>query len=617
MYQCKQLELNDDACEKPAWVNDLAQLLSNTDFLLHRSQAVRQLTAHCHTYIMLSTINNVPYSPSRLVDVLQSLVDQLALLSDLSSSAYEERFEMFKTIGHKGLFVRIHPKVLQFGAIIYDLFHALYNAVSKNTGLIFGVQKFLSPILNSLESPEKTLDVIFAHLVPPLKQKEPSCYAVSKELMRNASPSLQVTIDTLLHGYISSHAHRICEPISKETSAYLLHEVICVCPWATSLAFSQLAQMIKSQNDQERLTAVESLSYLASRRSLNMAPCGRYMLQLYLERCTDKSPRIRESCLRLSSSFLHCPEFAEDVLETLKQVQAGCGATVRHIVINSATKAALKDSTIITDKLIDLLAANTHCASSEVRQEAISCLGNLYRSISLDRVCPKRLTRRISNVILEAYQTNNSSDRMIVVQTYAQNLVPLSLCGSYRMELLYKLYCNLEAKSLKSFLHLHKNVREAQLHLRNTLDQVSTVLTSTPRRSSSRGTQLVEELRKDSVACSNLSNALSNQSSSDIASSRDAILKGLKDRRSRVLAEAQKLLWTATAAALSEDEFEQLLALVSEQKPTSDYSFTDKELQLLKVLSRAFPLSCGHYDYLFTSSDVQEQSEISEISGDV
>lgn len=615
MYQCKQLELNDDACEKPAWVNDLAQLLSNTDFLLHRSQAVRQLTAHCHTYIMLSTIYSVPYSPSRLVDVLRSLVDQLALLSDLSSSAYEECFEMFKTIGHRGLFVRIHPKVLQFGAIIYDLFCALYNAVSKNTGLIFGVRKFLSPILNSLDSPEKTLDVIFAHLVPPLKQKEPSCYAVSKDLMRKASPSLQATIDTLLHGYMSSHVHRISDPVSKETSAYLLHEIICACPWATSLAFSQLAQMIKSQNDQERLTAVESLSYLASRRSLNMAPCGRYMLQLYLERCTDKSPRIRESCLRLSSSFLHCPEFAEDVLEALKQVQAGCGATVRHIVINSVTKAALKDSTIITDKLIDLLAANTHCASPEVRQEAISCLGNLYRSISLDRVCPKRLTRRISNVILEAYQTNNSTDRMIVVQTYAQHLVPLSFSGSYRMELLYKLYCNLEAKSLKHFLHLHKNVREAQLHLRNTLDQVSTVLTSTPRRSCSRGTQLVEELRKDSVACSNLSNALSHQSSSDIASSRDAILKSLKDRRSRVLAEAQKLLWTATAAALSEDEFEQLLALVSEQKPTSDYSFTDKELQLLKVLSRTFPLSCGHYDYLFTSSDVQEQSEISE--GDV
>lgn len=65
----------------------------------------------------------------------------------------------------------------------------------------------------------------------------------------------------------------------------------------------------------------------------------------------------------------------------------------------------------------------------------------------------------------------------------------------------------------------------------------------------------------------------------------DAILKSLEDRGSRVLAEAEKLFWTATSAALSEDEFEQLLALVSEQKPAPYYSYTAKELQLFKVWS--------------------------------
>ncbi|XP_054929652.1 sister chromatid cohesion protein PDS5 homolog B-B-like isoform X4 [Dermacentor andersoni] len=560
LYQCKQLELDSNAGELLWWVNDLAQLLSHTDFLLHQSQAVRRMTAHCHVYIMLSTINNVPYSCSSLVDVLQSLVDQLALLCDSSSSAYEERLEMFKTIGHGRLFIRMHPRVQQFGAIVHNLFVALYDVVSHNIGLISGVWQFLSPILNNLESPEKTMDFIFAHLIPPLKKKEPLWYTVSKELVHNASPSLQATMDM-------------------------------------------------SQNAHERLLAVESLCYLASRKSLSMAPGGRYMCQLYLKRCTDGSPRIREACLKLSSSVLRCPEFAGDVLEALTQIQAGCGTTVRHIVIKSVTEAALKDSSIITDKLIALLTANTHYASFQVRQEAISCLGKLYRSIAMDRVCPQKLIYKIANVILEAYHTKNTSDRMTVEQTYAQHLVPLLLSASYRMELLYALYCNLEGKALRSFVRLHENMQEAQLKLRSVLDQVWRAHASTPRRSN-RGTQLVDELRKDTVACENLLNALSHQKSSDIACSRDAILKSLRDRRSKALAEVEKLFWTATSAALSEDEVEQLLALVSEQRPALYFSYTTKELQLFKVLSRAFPSSCGKLKHLSASTGGLGQSDI-------
>lgn len=199
---------------------------------------------------------------------------------------------------------------------------------------------------------------------------------------------------------------------------------------------------------------------------------------------------------------------------------------------------------------------------------------------------------------------------MVVVQTYARHLVPLSLSGSYRMELLYKLYCNLEVKALKSFIQLHKNMQGAQLQLRDILDEVSTAVTSTPRHSRFRGMRLIEELRRDSVACGNLLDALRFQKSIEIASSRDAILKSLEDRGSRVLAEAEKLFWTATSAALSEDEFEQLLALVSEQKPAPYYSYTAKELQLFKVLSKVFPLSCGQCDYLMTTPD--GQSNISE-----
>ncbi|XP_054929651.1 sister chromatid cohesion protein PDS5 homolog A-like isoform X3 [Dermacentor andersoni] len=609
LYQCKQLELDSNAGELLWWVNDLAQLLSHTDFLLHQSQAVRRMTAHCHVYIMLSTINNVPYSCSSLVDVLQSLVDQLALLCDSSSSAYEERLEMFKTIGHGRLFIRMHPRVQQFGAIVHNLFVALYDVVSHNIGLISGVWQFLSPILNNLESPEKTMDFIFAHLIPPLKKKEPLWYTVSKELVHNASPSLQATMDMLLQGYVCKPVHRNSDSVSMETTVCLLHEVIRLCPMATSLAFSQLAQMIESQNAHERLLAVESLCYLASRKSLSMAPGGRYMCQLYLKRCTDGSPRIREACLKLSSSVLRCPEFAGDVLEALTQIQAGCGTTVRHIVIKSVTEAALKDSSIITDKLIALLTANTHYASFQVRQEAISCLGKLYRSIAMDRVCPQKLIYKIANVILEAYHTKNTSDRMTVEQTYAQHLVPLLLSASYRMELLYALYCNLEGKALRSFVRLHENMQEAQLKLRSVLDQVWRAHASTPRRSN-RGTQLVDELRKDTVACENLLNALSHQKSSDIACSRDAILKSLRDRRSKALAEVEKLFWTATSAALSEDEVEQLLALVSEQRPALYFSYTTKELQLFKVLSRAFPSSCGKLKHLSASTGGLGQSDI-------
>lgn len=611
LYQCKQLELDSNAGEQQLWINDLAQLLSHTGFLSHQSHSVRLMTAHCHVYIMLSTINNVPYSCSSLVDVLQSLVDQLALLRNSSSSAYGECLEMFQTIGHGRLFIRMHPKVLQFGAIVYNLLVVLYDVVSHNIGLISEVWQFLSPILNNLESPEKTVDFIFAHLIPPLKKKEPFCYTVSKELVRNASPSLQATVDKLLQGYVCKPVHTDSDSVSMDTSVGLLHEVIRVCPMAASLAFCQLARMTESRDADERLLAVESLSYLASRKSLSMAPGGRYMCQLYLKRCTDSSPRIQEACLKHSSSFLCCPEFAEDVLEALTQIQASCGITVRQIVITSVTKAALKDSAIITDKLIALLTANTHYASFQVRQEAISCLGKLYRSIAMDRVCPRKLICKIANVILEAYQTKNTCDRMVVEQTYAQHLVPLLLSTSYRMELLYTLYCNLEAKALRSFMCLHENMQQAQLKLRSILDQVSTVLTSTPRSIGSRGTQLIDELRKDRVACGNLLDALSHQKSSDIASSRDAILKSLRDRRSKALADAEKLFWTATSAALSEDEVDQLLAHVSEQKPALHYSYTTKELQLFKVLSRAFPLSCSELTYILASAGGVGQSDVS------
>lgn len=72
---------------------------------------------------------------------------------------------------------------------------------------------------------------------------------------------------------------------------------------------------------------------------------------------------------------------------------------------------------------------------------------------------------------------------------------------------------------------------------------------------------------------------------SNILMLQDAILKSLRDRRSKALAEVEKLFWTATSAALSEDEVEQLLALVSEQRPALYFSYTTKELQLFKVWS--------------------------------
>nr|XP_037283028.1 sister chromatid cohesion protein PDS5 homolog B-like isoform X4 [Rhipicephalus microplus] len=559
LYQCKQLKWDGNAYGEHSWVKELAQLLSHRGFLSHKSQAVRQLTAHCHTYLMVLTINDVPYSCTSLMQVLRLLVDELALLHDHTSPAHDERRSMFETLGREKLFILMHPKGRKFGAIIHNLVIALYDAVSQSLHLISAVGEFLSPILNNLELPNETLEYVFQHLILPLKEKKPYCYSLSKDLVENASLSLQATIE-------------------------------------------------KSQHSSERLAAVQLLSYLASNKSLSMAPRSRYMCQLYLERFNDCVSGIREACLKFSSSFLCCPEFADSVLETLAKTQASSSRSVRHMVIESVTRVALEDSTIITDKLIVLLATNTqYNASSKIRRKAIYSLGKLYRSIALDRLCPPKFISKISNIIMEAYQTANTSDRMAVVRSYSRHLVPLSLSGSYRMELLHKLYCDLDVKALKSFMQLHKNMLTAQLHLRDILEKVLTANTRTPWHSGYRGARLVEELTRDSVECGNLLDALRLQKSSEIASSRDAILKSLEDRGSRVLAEAKELFWTATLAALSEDEFRQLLAFVSEQKPAP---YTHKELQLFKILSLVFPLSCGQCDYL--SATPNEQSDMNE-----
>uniref|UniRef100_A0A6M2D5K0 Putative sister chromatid cohesion protein pds5 log b-a n=1 Tax=Rhipicephalus microplus TaxID=6941 RepID=A0A6M2D5K0_RHIMP len=608
LYQCKQLKWDGNAYGEHSWVKELAQLLSHRGFLSHKSQAVRQLTAHCHTYLMVLTINDVPYSCTSLMQVLRLLVDELALLHDHTSPAHDERRSMFETLGREKLFILMHPKGRKFGAIVHNLVIALYDAVSQSLHLISAVGEFLSPILNNLELPNETLEYVFQHLILPLKEKKPYCYSLSRDLVENASLSLQATIEKLLHGLVCKHIKKNVGHVHLVRTMYLLHEVIFICPMAAPLAFSELAEMIQSQHSSERLAAVQLLSYLASNKSLSMAPRSRYMCQLYLERFNDCVSGIREACLKFSSSFLCCPEFADSVLETLAKTQASSSRSVRHMVIESVTRVALEDSTIITDKLIVLLATNTqYNASSKIRRKAIYSLGKLYRSIALDRLCPPKFISKISNIIMEAYQTANTSDRMAVVRSYSRHLVPLSLSGSYRMELLHKLYCDLDVKALKSFMQLHKNMLTAQLHLRDILEKVLTANTRTPWHSGYRGARLVEELTRDSVECGNLLDALRLQKSSEIASSRDAILKSLEDRGSRVLAEAKELFWTATLAALSEDEFRQLLAFVSEQKSAP---YTHKELQLFKILSLVFPLSCGQCDYL--SAMPNEQSDMNE-----
>ncbi|KAL3220717.1 hypothetical protein MRX96_005164 [Rhipicephalus microplus] len=117
----------------------------------------------------------------------------------------------------------------------------------------------------------------------------------------------------------------------------------------------------------------------------------------------------------------------------------------------------------------------------------------------------------------------------------------------------------------------------AQLHLRDILEKVLTANTRTPWHSGYRGARLAEELTRDSVECGNLLDALRLQKSSEIASSRDAILKSLEDRGKQ------------------------------KQKPAP---YTHKELQLFKILSLVFPLSCGQCDYL--SATPNEQSDMNE-----
>ncbi|KAK8768764.1 hypothetical protein V5799_014771 [Amblyomma americanum] len=586
VLQCKQLALPGD-CDgvERGWVGGLALLLSDTGFLSHKSRAVQLMTACCHAHIMLSTISNVPYSRGSLVDVLQFLVDQLAMLGNSTDPLFEDRWELFKTVGHGKLFCDLHPKMLQFGTVVHHLFVALYDAISHNIDLISAGWQFLSPILNNLEPLEKTLFFTFAYLIPPLKKKKPFCYAVSKELVRNSSPLVQETIDALLQGAVSESS----DGMSMAKSVHILDEVVRICPKATSLAFGQLAAMIESRDPRERFLAAQSVAYLASRRSLHLAPGSRWICRLYLERYADSCLRIQAMCFKETASFLDLREFSADVIDALLRTQPSSSASVRYFVTELVTEAALRNLEIITDQLIALLEANTHFASARVREKAISCLGKLYSSMAIERSCPRELVWRIANMILQVHKRKNAHDRMLVNQTYALYLVPVALSSSYRMELLYALYCNLGTQELLAFQCLHENLQQAQAKLKNLLHQAVIPDSNRSAAADTKDSLLIKELRKDKPACSNFLNALNSQQSSAIAFNRDAMLEHLRNTKSRALPEAERLLWSATLAALSKYDLEQLLNHIAELKPATSLSHAPRDLQLFKILSTAFP----------------------------
>lgn len=573
------------------WVSDLALLLSGEGFLAHSSSAVQLMVARCHSLIMLWTVDGVLYSEPNLVNVLEHLIRQLGSQGNFSDVLHLEWWELFKMLGHGQLFIRLQPKPRHFPKIIHSLFVTLYGAISRDINLIAEGWRFLSPILNDLDAPEATLGYIFAHLIPPLKKNFPFCYTASKELVQHASYPLQQIIEELLDRSLATHDLAVAPNVS------LLHEVVQLCPMATQLVFGRLARMVQSASAHRRFLAVQCLGYLASRNSLHLAPGCKLLCKLYLERLDDSCAKIQGETLACATSFLLCHEFSRDVFAALVRLMQRVpdNASVRFYVMELVTLAAVRDTGIVTDDIIKLLQENTRFKSAQLRHAAIFCLGELYSAIAMDQTCARQQVWQAASAVLAAYQRKNVSDQLAVKQVYADHLVPMSLSGAYRMELLYGLYCNIGSRALDSFWALHKNLPQAQSQLKGALQQARDSLTN--------------ELRKDRVLHVQLLHAINNQQSAGIAYARDSILHHKENTKSRLLVSEERLLWDATFTSLSTDELDYLVAYIAEMKPPSSPAYTPRDVELFQILADTFPATCEQNKQVLELTGQQASSE--------
>ncbi|XP_077559247.1 sister chromatid cohesion protein PDS5 homolog A-like [Haemaphysalis longicornis] len=601
--QCGRLTLPGGSGEAgQPWVNDLALLLSGKGFLGHSSGAVQLMVARCHSLIMLSTVDGVPYSGPDLVNVLEHLIMQLGSLKNFSGVLHAEWWELFKTLGHGRLFIRLQPKPRNFPKIIRSLFVSLYSSISHDINLIAEGWRFLSPILNDLDAPEATLGYIFAHLIPPLKKKFPFCYAASKELVRHASYPLQQIIEELLDRSLATH------DLAVEHNIGLLHEVVQLCPMATQLVFGRLARMVQSASSHGRFLAVQCLGYLMSRHSLHLAPGCKLLCKLYLERFDDSCAKIQQESLAYTTSFLLCDKFSRDVFAALVRLMQTVpdNVSVRLYVIELVTRASVRDTGIVTDELIKLLQENTRCNSAQLRHKAIFCLGELYSAIVMDQNCARQQVWKVASTVLAAYQRRNASDQLVVKQVYADHLVPMSLSGAYRMELLYGLYCNIGSSALNTFWTLHKNLPQAQSQLKSALQQATQPDSSETERARD---SLTQKLRKDKALSVQLLHAINNQQSAYIAYARNSVLHRLENTKSRLHVSEERLLWDATFTSLSADELDYLVAYVAELKPPSSPAYTPRDVELFQILAEVFPASCEQNERVLELTGQQASSE--------
>ncbi|EDO49632.1 predicted protein [Nematostella vectensis] len=466
MSQALAEELSEAEQSSAKQYGDTAEFLARHYVLKHKDKGVRLYAACCLVDILRIYAPEAPFNQDQMWEVFSLIISQLRGLEHGPNGLnIKKHFYILESIA----LVRSFTVCLEldFQDLILQLFKLFFSVVkeSHSVKVLNLMVEVMSPIIEDSESiPQELLDTVLINLIEPIKSQNPSAYRIASNLVEKTSSSIEPFIQMFFNSVLT--LGKTSESDLTDRVYDLILELNRIAPLVLLSVLPQLEFKLKSPDVEDRLAVTRLLSQMFSDQSSELAIQNKSLWQSYLGRYLDINVDVRVECVKNAKHFLILNnELSSEVSEKLRSRSKDPDDKVRQEVVTGTCEAASQNIDCVSDKLFEDICERMRDKKSNVRMEAMICIGKLYKKYTTGATADLSAAKRLSwvpNKLLVWYYQPSIEDQLCVERLLSGCLVPVSLPAEERVKRLLSLYTRLDEHAVGALRMVFKcqaNVR--------------------------------------------------------------------------------------------------------------------------------------------------------------
>ncbi|XP_055949613.1 sister chromatid cohesion protein PDS5 homolog A-A-like isoform X2 [Argiope bruennichi] len=440
----------------------LAHLLISEKFLEHKSRDVRLLVACIIADMFRISAPDAPYRDEYQIKILlEFFIDQLKGLNNPRNPSFKRYFYLLENLSVVKTFT-ICFDLEDCQRIMCQLFKFMFKIINDDQYLSLQriIVDLLCPLINEADVvPAELINIIFNHIIEPMKSQNTNACKLAQELLRKTAPSIGIYVQA----YFTNEFY-LGEPNVSERLCDLIFELHSIDSSMMGFVIPQLEGKLKTSDEQERMMVTRLVARMFSEQVSNMINENQSLWASFLSRFTDVSANVRLLCTKFVPNLLwNQPGSRNEIEDMIKQRNRDADEDVRHQIVISVCDAASKDLTCLSADTFQHIKERTLDKKFHVRKEALLGLSRLYKQYLVDPeyIDPDSEEKLgfVKNKVLHVYYQSALEDRFLVERILQTCLVPYQTPMEKRMKVLYRLFATLDDYSTKAFKEILKNQR--------------------------------------------------------------------------------------------------------------------------------------------------------------